>query len=82
MLILLSQSLLVGFIVWVIGTILFNLSVNKNNKDKKEPQPYGINMAFFMTGVILHILLEFGGVNRWICSKRTTTGYRMLSKLA
>ena len=82
MLVLLSESLLVGFITWVIGTITFNLSLNKNNKDKKELQPYGINMAFFMTGVILHILLEFGGVNSWICSKRCTTGYRMLSKLA
>jgi hypothetical protein len=77
--ILLTESAIIGFITFVIGSIIFNLSVNKTNKDKNKP--YGINFAFFMTGVILHILLEIGGFNRWYCDKKTISGYKNLSSL-
>jgi len=77
--ILLSESVIIGFICFVIGTIIFNLSINRTNKDKEKP--YGINFAFFMTGVILHIFLEFGGFNRWYCDKRMISGYHNLGKL-
>ena len=52
--ILFIESILVGFITWVIGIIIFNLSINKLNKNKKKP--YGIELAFFVTGLILCIL--------------------------
>ena len=52
--ILLIESTLVGFITWIIGTIIFNLSINKLNKNKAKP--YGIDLAFFVTGLILYIL--------------------------
>jgi hypothetical protein len=52
--ILLVESTLVGFITWVIGIIVFNLSINKPNKYKRKP--YGIDLAFFVTGLILYIL--------------------------
>ena len=77
--ILLSESVIIGFICFVIGTIIFNLSINKTNKDKEKP--YGINFAFFMTGVILHVLLEFGGFNKWYCNKKMISGYRNLGRL-
>lgn len=80
MLILLSESAIVGFITLVIGTIIFNLSLNKTNKDKQKP--YGIHFAFFMTGVILHIFLEIGGFNKWLCNKKTLMTGRMLGKLS
>ena len=51
---LIIESILVGFITWVIGTIVFNLSINKLNKDKQKP--YGIDLAFFVTGLILCII--------------------------
>jgi len=51
--ILLIESTLIGFITWIIGTIIFNLSINKLNKDKTKP--YGIDLAFFVTGLILCI---------------------------
>lgn len=54
---LIFESILIGFIVWVIGTILFNLSINKLNKD--ENKPYGIGLAFFTTGLISNFILEF-----------------------
>lgn len=77
--ILLTESVIIGIITFVIGTIIFNLSINKTNKDKEKPR--GINFAFFTTGVILHIFLEFGGFNKWYCNKKTMTGYRNLSTL-
>lgn len=48
------ESTIVGFITWVIGTIIFNLTINKTNKNSRKP--YGIGTAFFITGVILCII--------------------------
>ena len=78
--VLLSESFIVGLICLLIGSIIFNLSINKKNKDNIN-KPYGINIAFFMTGVILHILLEFGGFTKWYCNKKICSNYKMLSRL-
>jgi hypothetical protein len=75
-----AESTIIGFITWVIGTIIFNLSINKTNKDKNKP--YGIDFAFFTTGLILHLLLEIGGFNKWFCDKKIITGYHNISKLS
>jgi uncharacterized membrane protein len=56
MLIYIVESIIIGFISFVIGTIIFNLSINKNNK--KNNQPIGIDLAFFTTGVILYFVSE------------------------
>jgi len=58
--ILLLESTMIGFITWVIGTIIFNLSINKRNKDTRKP--YGIDLAFFTTGLILHVILSLCGI--------------------
>ena len=76
---LIVESIIIGFISWVIGTITFNLSINKANKDKNKP--YGIDFAFFTTGLILHLLLEFGGFNKWFCEKKIITGYHNIGAL-
>jgi hypothetical protein len=76
---LLSESIIIGIITFVIGTIIFNLSINKSNKD--EIKPYGINFAFFITGVILHIGLEVIGFNKWYCNKEVITKICRLSEL-
>ena len=62
---LLTEATVIGFITFVIGTICFNLSINKDNKDKHKPK--GISFAFFMTGVLLYIILNVSGFNKWIC---------------
>lgn len=61
MLTIISESIAIGFITWVIGTIIFNLSINKMNKDKHKP--YGIDLAFFTTGLFIYLLLEKGIFN-------------------
>jgi hypothetical protein len=52
----LFESILGGIIFWIIGTIIFSLTINKLNN--KSDKPWGINLAFFMTGVILYIICE------------------------
>ena len=79
MLKLLTESLIVGIITLVIGNIIFNISVNKVNKEKKKPS--GINFSFFITGFILHLSLEFIGFNKWYCNKKYMTGICRLSSL-
>jgi Kef-type K+ transport system membrane component KefB len=79
MLKLLIESVIVGIITLLIGSIIFNLSVNKVNKDKNKPS--GINFSFFITGVILHIGLELLGFNKWYCKKETITRFCWLSEL-
>ena len=61
MLALILQSLIIGMITYIMGTIIFNLSINKNNKNCE--QPYGIDLAFFTTGVILYLVFELTGCN-------------------
>jgi hypothetical protein len=61
MLTIISESIAIGFITWVISTIIFNLSINKTNKDKNKP--YGIDLAFFTTGLFIYLLLEKGIFN-------------------
>jgi len=79
MLKILIESFVVGIITLIIGSIIFNLSVNKVNKDKTKP--YGLNFSFFITGVILHIALEVGGFNKWYCHKETATRLCRLTEL-
>ena len=76
---LLGESSIVGFITFILGTIIFNLSINKKNIDKNKP--YGINFAFFMTGFILHLLLKFSGFNQWYCTKEQCRSYQIISKI-
>lgn len=56
MFILLIESIIVGIITSIIGIIIFDLSINKDNKN--EIKPYGIDLAFFITGIIVYIITE------------------------
>jgi hypothetical protein len=55
--ILLLEALFMGLISWILCTIMFNLTINKNNKciDK----PFGLNFVFYSTGFLFYIIFEF-----------------------
>ena len=79
---LLFESIIVGLITLIIGSIIFNLSINKVNKvNKDNTKPYGINFSFFITGVILHIGLKMIGFNKWYYNKECIANVCRLSDL-
>jgi len=61
------ESIIAGIITLIIGTIIFNLTINKENKNEKKPDK--INLSFFMTGVVMNLLLSVSGFNKWYCDK-------------
>ena len=67
MLNLLLESTIAGILTFIIGTIVFNLTINKKNKSEKKPD--SINIAFFATGVVLNLFLTLSGFNKWYCDK-------------
>ena len=92
---LLIESSLVGVVCWIIGTIIFNLSMNisyeTNNistcgvsdyciDNKKSSKPIGIGLAFFTTGFVLHLLLQSVGFSKWICDRHTRWGFKCLAQ--
>ena len=66
---LLFHAIIIGIITLVFGNIIFNLSINKKNQYNVS-KPCGINLAFFMTGFIIHIVLEIVGLNKMYCDKK------------
>lgn len=69
-----AQSIIMGIITYIIGTIIFNLTINKNNDSKEEKDlPKGISFAFFITGFVIHIILDIIGFNKWYCNKECNT---------
>jgi hypothetical protein len=55
------EAIVFGIITLIIGTIIFNLTINKNNKHNIKP--FGINIAFFATGFFVNIIFEIIGSN-------------------
>lgn len=63
------NATIVGLITLIIGTIVFNLTINKKNRQEKE-KPFGLHLAFFATGFLLHFIIELIGLNQYICDKQ------------
>jgi hypothetical protein len=78
MLILLSESFFIGFICFIIGTVIFNFTIDKT-KEHKTQKSQTIGIIFFITGIMLHILLELGGFTKWYCEKKMICGYNNLA---
>ncbi len=72
----LFEASVIGIITLIIGKIAFNLTLNKNNNDNNENEdtifpnnePYGINLTLFITGFLLHYIIEIIGLNKWYCN--------------
>ena len=66
------ESIIIGIITLVVGYIILILTKKyKDDKDNKDDKKlYHIYIAFFMTGFILHIILEIFGFNKWYCDKK------------
>jgi uncharacterized membrane protein len=52
----LIEAFVIGIITLIIGTIIFNLTINKKNKYIEKP--FGLNISFFATGFLIYIISE------------------------
>ena len=63
------ESIINSLIFLILGTIIFNMTINKNNKYLvNNKKPYGISLAFFSTGFIVYLLCDEKGIERLIYS--------------
>ena len=54
--IILCESIIVGFIALIIGTIAFNFSINKFDNDAKNLK--AIKLSFFITGCVIYLIYK------------------------
>jgi hypothetical protein len=87
---LLIEATIVGGICWVVGSIIFNLTMNNSSNNnintcgisdyciKKEDKKF-IGTGFFVTGFVLHLLLQYIGFSKWICARHNAWGLKCLA---
>jgi len=75
------EAIIIGILTLVVGKIGFHLSTNKIERDKKYKENPHLNLILFLTGFILHYLIEFIGLNKWYCDKKCLGSIRLISKL-
>tara|TARA_B110000037_G_scaffold202643_1_gene244981 strand:- start:1586 stop:1870 length:285 start_codon:yes stop_codon:yes gene_type:complete len=74
------ETIIIGFITSILGGIFLRVILSFfNKKDKNEylnvlinkySNNYIIEISLFLTGVFLHLLLEYFNVNKWYCEKK------------
>ena len=69
-----SEASIIGLITLIMGRIIMKLIMKKKNKNQRHPK--GLNIAFFSTGFLLHILIEVLGFSCWYCNKKCVSGIR------
>lgn len=88
---LLTEASIVGSICWVIGSIIFNLTMNNSSNNNintcgisdyclKKENKKSIGLAFFITGFTLHLLLQSVGFSKWICARHSAWGLKCLAR--
>lgn len=72
------ESLIIGVITLIIGNLVTNLLFKFKDVDDNESldstlvkysNSYIFHIILFLTGVILHLLLEYVGLENWYCEK-------------
>lgn len=63
------EALIVGLITAIVGFILSTLLMytNKNFELKKYSFWFQVLLSFFLTGVAVHLVCEYTGVNKLYC---------------
>ena len=73
------ESLLIGTITSILGNLAIKILVKFNSVDKNDSlapvldsykDTYLVPIALFFTGILIHVLLEYIGLNKWYCEKK------------
>jgi hypothetical protein len=73
------EAIFIGILCLIIGKTGFYFSTDK--KDRKNKEKQFPNLLLFITGFILHYIIEFIGLNKWYCDKKCISGLKFLSKI-
>ena len=76
-----GESMVIGIITLLIGRIIFHFSINEIDPEKRKKYLNNINLILFVTGVLLHFIIEIAGFNKWYCDKQCLTGLKSLAKV-
>ena len=77
---LLVEAVIVGIMVVVVGSGVGYLVGRVNSVDlqkvcKKWNKNHVMEISLFLTGVVLHLLCEISGINKWYTKNEKTYGY-------
>ena len=73
-----KEASIIGIITFVLGIVFIKMSEKKEDKNKKK---FRIYISLFLTGFILHFLIEIIGINKWYCDKQCMVRIKNISKL-
>ena len=60
---LMIEAVVVGILSVVVGKLVIYLFFNSQTSNKNE----SIEITLFLTGVFIHFICEYTGVNKWYC---------------
>ena len=75
------EAIVIGVITLIIGKIAFYISMDKEDRKRKEQENPNLALALFATGFILHFVIELVGLNKWYCDKKCMIGIKSLSHM-
>ena len=61
------EAFVVGIITVIVGTAVSYLFFNVRKGKQSWKRNYGMEIALFLTGVFIHLICEFTGINKWYC---------------
>ena len=73
------ESIIVGIITSILGSIIIKTLIRLNSIERndylnsfigKYNKTYILEISLFFTGIIIHLLLEYIGLNKWYCEKK------------
>ncbi len=76
--ILVIESIIVGLACYLIGHVGFVIATH-NNKEEDKEKPPGMNIAFFITGIVIHVLLTYTGFTKLYCNRNCRKSLELLN---
>ena len=67
-----SEASVIGLVTLFLGKLMIEVFIRE--KSKKKNITNGVYFSFFMTGFVLHFLIEMLGFNCWYCNKKCVDG--------
>ena len=78
---LLYETICIGLITSLIGSMVIKIIIGFNKVEKNESinmertiknwnKNYLLEISLFFTGILIHLILEYIGLNKWYCEKK------------